>query len=343
MSDNSLTSAFSLGVQSAKGSAATAYKTALAEESSSSPKFDVREPKFEHPSAVARATKVKIAQQRVGYTVPVAAKFLLRPRFIGTVLRGLGFAVSTAGSSPAYTHTFTLTTSALDAWLTALKLDVDDGGNTLLRKITDTRLNKLTVDVGVDEISCDITGIGLAEGLGSGSETKVAETPVELSPASGSATITIAGNTVTSPVRGNQLDIESSLDDTDRVLWSSVRNSLPRSDINVMGTLKGIDFDYNTYEWYYRTMYGGASGTGTAPVLTPATGTLTYNYTSLSNIPTGVVPYKFQVTIPSLYWEISGEPKSSGNNLVRIDAKWTMIDDSATPVTIVVVNDQSTY
>lgn len=342
MSDNSLTSAISLGVQSAKGTAATAFKTALAEESSANAKFDFREPKFEHPSAVNRATKVKAAQQRTGYTVPVAAKFLLRPRFIGTVLRGLGFAVATTGSSPAYTHTFTLATSTTDAWLSAIKKDTDDGGGSFERKITDVRLDKLTVESGTDEIECDITGMGLAEALASGSETKVAETPVELSPSSGAATITVAGNTITSPIRGNSLEIGSALDDKDRVQFSSARNSLPRSDINVMGTLKGIDFDYSTYEWYYRTIYGGASGTGTAPVLTPAVGTVTWNYTSLSNIPTGVVPYKFQITVPSLYWEIT-DPKSSGNNFVRIDAKWTMIDDSSVPVTIVVVNDQASY
>jgi hypothetical protein len=65
MSDNSLTAAISLGVQSGKGSAATAYKTALATDSSGNVKFDTRDPKLEHPSAIARSTKVKIAQQRV--------------------------------------------------------------------------------------------------------------------------------------------------------------------------------------------------------------------------------------------------------------------------------------
>ena len=105
MSDNSLTAAISLGVQSGKGSAATAYKTALATDSSGNVKFDTREPKLEHPAAVARSTKVKIAQQRVGYTTPFDAKFLLRPNFIGTVLRGLGFGVATTESAPAYTHT----------------------------------------------------------------------------------------------------------------------------------------------------------------------------------------------------------------------------------------------
>lgn len=341
MSDNSLTSAFSLGVQSAKGTAATAYKTALAEDSGASVKFDVRAPKFEHPSPVTRATKVKIAEQRVGYMGNFDVKFLMRPRFIGTVLRGLGFAVATTGSSPAYTHTFTITTPALGAYLTAIVLDTDDAGGSFERKLIDSKINKLTVDASVDEIGCTASGMSLQEGDSLGSETKVAETPVEISPTSGAATITIGGATVASPLRGSSLEIDNTMDDKDRVLFSPLRNSLFQSDIGIMGTLKQIDFDYNSYEVWRRIVRGSA--VATAPSITPASGTLTYNYVSLSNIPTGVVPYKFQITLPSVYWEISGEPKSSGNNKVRIDAKWTMIDDSSIPVTIVIVNDQSTY
>lgn len=340
MSDNSLTAAISLGVQSGKGSAATAYKTALATDSSGNVKFDTREPKLEHPSAVSRSTKVKIAQQRVGYTTPFDAKFLLRPNFIGTVLRGLGFGVATTGSAPAYTHTFTIAARSAGAWLSAIILDTDDGGGSFERKFIDCKATKLTVDAGVDEITCDMAGTGLVEGDSTGSETKVAETTVEISPTSGSATLTVAGNTVASPIRGSQLDIEQTLDETDRVLFSSVRNSLPQQEIGVSGTVKGIDFDYNTYEWYRRIVRGGTSAT--APTLTPASGTLTYNYTSTSNIPTGVVPYKFQITVPSIYWEFQ-DVKRSGNNLVRADLKWTMIDDSSTPVSIVIVNGQSTY
>jgi hypothetical protein len=171
------------------------------------------------------------------------------------------------------------------------------------------RAIKVTVDAGVDEITCDMAGTGLVEGDSTGSETKVAETTVEISPTSGSATLTVGGATVASPIRGSQLDIEQTLDETDRVLFSSVRNSLPQQEIGVSGTVKGIDFDYNTYEWYRRIVRGGTSAT--APTLTPASGTLTYNYTSTSNIPTGVVPYKFQITVPSIYWEREQQPALS--------------------------------
>lgn len=341
MSDNSLTSALSAGIQSGIGVAATAYKTALAEDSSVSVKFDVRAPKFEHPSPVTRATKVKIAEQRVGYMGMFDVKFLMRPRFIGTMLRGAGFAVATTGSSPAYTHTFTITTPALGAFLSIIGLDTSDLGGTFERKLIDAKVSKLSIDAGVDEIDCTASGSSLSEGDSLGTETKVAEIPVEISPTSGSATLTIGGVSVTSPLRGSSLDIENTLDDKDRVLFSPLRNSLFQSDIGVSGTLKQIDFDYNGYEVWRRIVRG--SGVATSPSITPAAGTLTYNYVSLSNIPSGVVPYKFQITVPSLYWEISGEPKASGNNKIRLDAKWTMIDDSSTPVTIVVVNDQASY
>lgn len=340
MSDNSLTSAINLGVQSAKGSAATAYKTSLALSSGANPDFDTREPKLEHPAPSARATKVKIPQQRVGYLEKIEAGFLLRPRFIGTVLRGAGFGVASVNNTTYYTHTFTLANRSAAAWLTALILDTDDAGNTFERKITDVRIDKLSVKGGVDEIMCDLTGVGLVEGDASGSETKVAEVPVEISPASGSATITIAGNTVASPIRGSELEIASDVDDTDRVLFSAARNSLPQKSIGITGTLKDIDFDYNTYEYYRRIVRG--SLVATAPTLTAALGTLTYTFNSLSNISGAAVPYSLQVTVPSLYWELT-EAKKAQDNLVRVDAKWTMVDDSATPITIVLKNDQTAY
>jgi hypothetical protein len=164
MSDNSLTAAISLGVQSGKGSAATAYKTALATDSSGNVKFDTRDPKLEHPSAIARSTKVKIAQQRVGYTTPFDAKFLLRPNFIGEVLRGLGFGVATTGSAPAYTHTFTIAARNAGAWLSAIILDTDDGGGSFERKFIDCKATKLTVDAGVDEAQDGDVTSGAADG-----------------------------------------------------------------------------------------------------------------------------------------------------------------------------------
>jgi len=340
MSDNSLTAAISLGVQSAKGSVATAFKTALATDSSGNIKFDTREPKLEHPSGSARATKVKIAQQRVGYTTPFDAKFLLRPNFIGEVLRGLGFGVATTGTSPAYTHTFTIANSGAGKFLSAIILDTDDGGGSFERLFLDCKCTKLTVDAGIDEITCDMAGIGLSESDSAGTETKVAETAVEISPTAGSATLVANGDTIDAPIRGSQLDIEQTLDDADRVLFSNVRNSLPQKEVGVSGMIKGVDFDYGTYHWYRNVVRGNTSAT--EPTLTPATGSVTYNYTSLTNIPTGVVPYKFQITVPSVYWEMQ-DVKRSGNNLVRADVKWTMIDNSSPPVTIVLVNGQSSY
>lgn len=337
MSANSLNSSFSMGTQSIKGTAASAFKTALATSSEANAKFDERTPKLEHPSPVSRATKVKTAPQRTGYVMAVGANFLLHPRFLGMALKGAGFGCVTTSGTNHKIHTFTLAARDVLPWMSVIKTD-GDPGNVLSRLITDVRLSKLSINATLEEIECEITGTGLLSGPASGSETYQAESSIEISPYSGSATITINGVAYTAPLRGNTFDIEQALKEDDKVLFSSVRADLPQSSIGVTGKLQNVDIDYNAFQAYTAIV----NNAGSAPSLVAATGAISWLYNSPSNIPTASVPYSLAVTIPSVYYKLA-DFKATDDSLIRCDVEYGMIDDTSTPITIVLKNDVTSY
>ena len=338
MPANSLASAFSLGVQSAKDTAATTYHTALATISGADVLFDTQDPPLEHPAPATRSTLRKSAPERVGYLAPVNATFLLHPRFIGRVLRAMGFAVSTVNNTTHYTHTFTIAADASVAWMTAIHLW--SGATDLQRKITNLRGESLALNADLNQIQCVFQGVGLVEGNATGSETKVAEINTLLKPNTGSITFEVDGGGITTTYRGNQLNIAQQLDRDERVLHSSGRAGLSRLSIDATGTLQGIDIDLGTYEHWKEIKRGGTSGT--APSLTPVTGELSWQFTSADNISGAAVPYSLTTTVAEAAYDMVS-PNANGQDLIRGDITWEMIDSSTPPLSIVLVNDQASY
>jgi hypothetical protein len=338
MSVSSLTGSFSMGMQSAKGTAATAFKTALSTMSKANVKFDEREPPLEHPSIAARATNRKTNILRTGYMVAVGNEFQLHPRFFGTALRAAGFGVVSVNNTTFYTHTFTIADRSQFGWATVLDKMV--GTTTLERKIVDVRLDTVSITADTKEIKGATSGIGLSEGNASGSETKVAEVADELNPASGSATIVIAGTTITSPLRGLSMEIKNEFDQEDKQLFSALRADLPQLGMDITGTLSGIDVDFATYEVY--RLITRNTLVATAPSLIQASGALSYIYQSSANIPTAAVPYSLSVAFGEVDYTLQDFQKS-GKDLVRADVNFAMVDKVTTPLTIILVNDQATY
>lgn len=337
MAANSLASSFSLGVQSAKDTAATTYHTALATVSGADPLFDVQEPPAEHPAPSSRSTLRKSAPERVGYLAPVNATFLLHPRFIGRVLRAMGFGVSTVNNTTHYTHTFTIAADASVAWLTALHKW--SGATDLERKVTNLRGESLAFNADLNQIQCVFGGVGLVEGNATGSETKVSEATTLLKPNTGSVTFEVGGSGISTTYRGNQMTIAQQLDRDERVLHSSGRAGLSRLSIDVTGTLQGIDIDLGTYAHWKALKRGGA---GTAPSLTAVTGLLSWQFTSAANITGAAVPYSLTTTLAEAAYDMVS-PNANGQDLIRGDITYQMIDSSSSPLSIVLVNDQASY
>lgn len=340
MPSNSLTSSLNLGVQSAYGTAATTYNTALATVSAINIEFDTQEPRLEHPSSVARSTAVKVAPQRKSYGTMLEATFALYPNFLGTVLRGLGMGVASVDGTGFYTHTFTIALDAACPYLTALHKMVGTSAS-LERKAANIQINQLSIEAGLDEIMCNITGEGDAETNAAGTETKAAETAIEMSTATGTYTPIIGADTSTASVHGSHtFTIDNALKSKQRRLWSTTYSPSVRESIGASGTLSGVDVDADTYEYYQNIVRGGSGGT--APSLTPATGSMAFNYKSSSVIGVTAAYYSLTVTLPSVYWTLANF-QSSGNELIRCDATYTMVDNVATPLTIVLVNNVAAY
>ncbi len=337
MSVPSLSSAFSLGIQSAKGTAATNYKTTLATVSGMQPTFDTRTAPLEHPGGASRATAQKSTDARTGYLTKPKATFILRPNFIGTALMGLGFQCSSVNNSGYYTHTFTIAATASAKWLSALwYVATEDAAMTL--KSTDVRLTKLSLNATPDSVEGQIEGSGLSALEASGSETLVSEAAHEILPTAGSLTVQSSSTPLFTAVRGVNFEFTQELLEDDRTLFTATRQDLPIKSQSAQITFSGVDISRALYR---KVVNAGSSNTTAS--LSPFTGDLTYQFESADFV-SGSVPYSLTVTMPSVQYEFSdGTIQAQNDDQVRVDVVAKMIDNVTTPLTIVLVNGISAY
>lgn len=338
MSVNSLDGEISIGTQSAKATAATAYRTCLATVSGGDVRFDERQPLKEHPGGAGIVPfDIKSAIERTGYLTPFNATFLLRPRFIGNVFRGI-FDTSAVNNTTHFTHTFLPAENASLDWLSVLVKFV--GTTSFERRLLDCRVTQLGIDAQTDQIQCTLQGLGLVEGDSLGSETKVAEIATEMSPYSGSITWSIAGTSITHNIRGANVQITQTLDEDDKILFSNTRADLARKSIGVTGTIRGINMDDGTYN-VYKLVKRLATG-GTAPSLSAPTGPLTLTFQSLSNISGAAVPFRLTMAFAKVQYDFE-TPNNNADDFVRADVGFRLIADSTPAMTFTLVNDQSAY
>lgn len=343
MSVQSLNSRFSLGTQSGKGSAATAFITALSTVSGGDVQFDERQPENEHPGPTGGlAIDQTAATELTGFLVPVTNTFILRPKYIGRVLRAMGFGVSTVNNTTHYTHTFTLAAASSAAYSSAIHL-LDGSSADLERLVTDIRGRSLSITGDQQVLRGVFEGVGLDEGAAGGSETKVSEIDVPISIYSGSVTADIGDDGIASlAIRGSSLQITQTLDEQDKVHFSTTRNDNPVLSRSISGSLQNIDIDMDTYLLYKGTKWGGSAGTGPYTTEMP-TGTVTWTYQSQSNISGAAVPYRLTVLMPTVEWRMT-TPQANGRDLVRGNLDFRMLGITGeTPITITLVNDVSAY
>lgn len=341
MATNSLLSEFSMGLQASKGTPiTTGFKTALATVSGADVRFDERTARNEHPGPTARATALRAPTARTGFLVPVNATALMRPRFLGRILQGAGFSINSVNNTTHWTHTATITAPASFPWMTVLTKYVGD--TTFERRITDVRLSQFqfTADVNAGEVEWQIQGLGLNEGNATGSETKQAEVTDEISAYSGGLEFGIGGVNVASPIRTLACTVANTFDENDKVLFSTNRAGLPQRQMDISGTIGGIDIDYGTFEVYKRIVRGGTSGT--APSLTPVTGALAFTLQSLANISGAAVPFRITFDFEKVQYGLTA-PNAQNDEIIRADVTFRMIDDTASPLVLTMVNDVSSY
>ena len=341
MGANSLTSAFSLGRQSAIDVSASTYATALATVSGLQPRFDITESRREHPGGIGtRATSKRSASTRTGYLVDAVSTFVLRPRFIGYALLGAGFTVTTVNNSTHYTHTFKLATRATYPWLSALWLVDDATVAPFTVKSTNVRCTQLNINASPEEAVCDLTAVGMTEGDGTGSETKTSEVGFEILPTKGSATFNfgVATPFITS-IRSINLAINNTLKEDDRFLLQAARTDLPQEEVTVEAVLGGIPIDRNLYRRIVR-----GNTTNTAPTLSAPTGNLVYKFESAANIVGAAVPYSWEVDMNSVEYTFpDNQLQANEADEIELELTASMIDNVTDPIVIVLVNDVASY
>jgi hypothetical protein len=336
---NSLGSFFAIGIQSAKGTAATTLYKAIATTSSLAPQFSYRENRLEHPSAAGTTSWARANKQSVtGYVGGARVTFALRPKTIVPVLQALGYQVSTVNNTTYYTHTLTQGTDAAHKWATLI-WKVDDSDAAYYVRGVDMRCTSLQMSVNTEEIICTAEFRGLTVAPLSGSPTYVAEQADELLPWVGARTdIDIGGYTVVEPLRAIEMQWTNALRDDDKHLWSQTLVNMQRRSIDISLATNELNLSDSVYEAVF---YGADAGSTVATA--PIAGNIDVEWRSAANISGAAVPYELQFVAPSVQWQPTTEPEASGDNIITLGATAYVIGDVATPSTVVVINNVASY
>lgn len=338
---NSLESFFAIGIQSAKGTAATTLYKTIATVSNLSPLLELRDNRVEHPAATT--AWLRAAPRTVtGYLAGARATFALRPKFIVPVLQALGYAVDTTNNTTYYAHVLTQGTNAAHKWATCAWSVADTDGAFVTRGV-DMRCTSLSMEIGTEEILCTAEFRGLTVQPMTGSPTYVAEQTDEIVPWLGTRTTMTAGvsgseYTVVERIRGITAAWTNVLREDDKAVFEASRTALPRESIDLSIAVNEMNVSDDVYE----ALSYGSTG-GTTVTTTPIIGDIDIKFVSADNISGAAVPYMVQIDTPSVQWEWDGGVEASGSDLITVSATAYAIANVEVPSTITVHNNVASY
>lgn len=336
---NSLGSFFAIGIQGAKGTAATTLYKLIATESSLAPEFQFRDTRLEHPSAGGTTSWARANTDQIsGYIGRATVTFPLRPKGIVPILQATGYQVTTTNNTTHYTHVCTQGTDAAHKWCTCI-WKIDDSDAAFYVRGVDGRCTSLTIDVSTEEIMCTAELAFLTVAPLSGSPTYVTEQADEIVPWVGARTdIDIGGYTVVEVMRAAQMTFTNELREDDKALWTQTLVNMQRRSIDIQFSANEVNVSDSVYEALY---YGANAGATVATA--PVTGAVDVEWRSADNISGASVPYELQFAAPSVQWQPADAPTASGDDLITIGANALVVGNVATPSTITVVNNVSSY
>ena len=337
---NSLGSFFAIGVQGAKGTAATTLYKLIATESSLAPEFEYRDTRLEHPSTGGTTSwAMANPDQITGYIGRASVTFPLRPKGIVPVLQATGFGISTTNNTSYYTHVLTQGTDAAHKWVTCM-WKVDDSDGAYYVRGVDGRCTSLTISVSTEEIMCTAEfGFITVAAFSASQPTYVNEQSDEIVPWVGARTdIDIGGYTVVEVIRAAEITFTNTLRENDKALWSQSRVNMQRQSIGIQASFNEMNVSDSAYE----AVYFGADA-GTTPASAPVTGAIDVEWRSAANISGAAVPYELQFAAPSVQWKPNGAPTASGDDLITIGVDGMVVGNVATPCTVTVINNVSSY
>jgi hypothetical protein len=336
---SSLTAGFKMAKQASKGTPmTTGFTIGRVVESAVQSAYDYTNNAEEHfNSSQVRATVRKSAARRVSYLASFGFRSYLHPELIGLALLGLGYTSTVAGTTEK-THTFTIANRNASPWLTVINR-VGEGAAILERRLTDCRLQGLTLDGNVAGLVVAGSGFGIKEGLAVGTETGTVEPETQILPCNGSlTTLTVNGEQLDSSVRQVRLQLANQLDTSEVALWSYERSDLAQAGVDFAGVMRGIDV---TPDVYKMLNYGSLAGTG--PNTVCPEGAIKFKFAAPGTIPGSSLPYSIEFDIPKVEWRMA-PIQARGSDMIRLDLAFMMIDDGVNPpATIKLVNEKATY
>ena len=336
---SSTTALCKVGKQAAKGTPInTGLICGMLRQSGFNVDFDELDDQPEHGCrtvSVDRATAHKTATDRAGYVVRGNLRGYLYPRMIGMMLVGAGFKpTTTTPEAGVYQHVFKIAERADYKWLTVLSKI-----GSRMRRASDARIASLAIEASARGLNWNAALLAIAEGTAPGSETGTDEALTKILPSTGSLTImdgaTEIVNTATDSLLGLTLNINNPLDDADQGLFTFRRADLQQQGMDITGAVTGLELDYATY--YDLLVYNG----GSSPAASVAQLDIEYTWESAVEFVTGV-PYSLAVELPGAEVTL-GDFLAEGNNVVRWDFNYRMVDDTTDPITITLINDVATY
>lgn len=333
------TTGFAIGVQSAKGTAATTnFHRAIALRSRlGEPNFtEMGAEEIEHSGDHQRSTAAQGTPIRTGFVIPWSVRSYLYPQMIGSILRGYGFSVSTIGSSAPYTHTFTLADADAEAWVSVMQALGEDTER-FERKARDGRVNQVQFQSSRTGLEYTASGNALNEADSAGTETVTAEVDAKMTQAAG--TFTITSNALTEATlgnpRGQTLTLDNPTEEDDQTATNFANGDMAPTGKRISGTMTGFEFS----ETLYKELNWGGS---TAPAIAIPEAQLQWRWQS-PVIAGGSTPHSLQWTIPVAQVFMRMVDVEGGGKYL-FDMAWRMLDrSSSAPITAVLVNSTASY
>lgn len=338
---NSIEAFFAIGIQSAKGTAATTLYKTLATVSNLDAEFEVRDNRVEHPAASSVWLRAGY-QTMTGYLANATVTFALRPKFIVPVLMACGYQDTPANNTTYYTHALVQGTNANHKWAT-IAWSLPDSDGAFVTRGVDCRCSNLQINVTTAEILCTATFRGLTLQPMSGSPTYVSEATDEILPWLGARTTLTSGVSgseyaIVERLRGVQMTFDNPLREDDKALWEATRTTLDRVSHDVVYNFTGLSASDSVYEAF---LYGADAGTAVSTAV--RRGDVNLEWESADDISGASVPYRFEIDTPAVQWiPTAGSAQASGSDVITWSANANVIG-TGTPVTINVDNEVASY
>ncbi len=295
--------------------------------------FDYIEYQNQSRGIHGRATTQQGTPLRSGFSVPFDGDCGLYPNSFGALLVGLGLQpIDTVDVAVPYTWLFKKL-DICDAPYISAFLDIPDCGVGVdpYRKIlTDARLTSITLDMSTSASGIAFTGFALGEENEANIPTSLqVDSDFAISPIAGSIAFSDLAF-MTNPTQ-HTVTIARPVDEENQKMHSLFRASAEETGFSIMGEMSGVDLSYDLYK---ELMWADGA--------TPDTATVTSRV--ILDLSDGqVVESSINMNILSAEVRFMGF-RASGNDIVRCDVQYTMLDNTTTdPVVITVIDDVSDY